>query len=289
MPSLLDVPDWLKDHPDLQARDINLHQAIKPFGSLYYTARPFGSTTPQYVVKVLDPATEEDSIAERLQENPSSPNHGIPSEIIPSEPRLLVMPLVGSIGCLDYRKCPASFLLDLFHQIIEGVEYLHRLQIAHLDLCVANVVVAFPEHAITDARLVEGKVYIIDFHTSQKLPLGPGVQFPIVLPPSQEKKPSGMTTLDPYSFDVYCAGRLMQDLMKYTSLQEPQLPWIPRWYAQWLVGNERGCTSVCRCRPTARRARQVLTMLRWLVYTSEFLGRGFVAVRRLLALALSRK
>ena len=86
------------------------------------------------------------------------------------------------------------------------------------DICVANVVVAFPEHAITDSRLVEGKVYIIDFHTSQQLPLGPGRQPPIVLPPSQEKKPLGVTTLDPYSFDVYCAGRLMQDLMKVRAM-----------------------------------------------------------------------
>lgn len=70
-----------------------------------------------------------------------------------------------------------------------------------------------PHQAETDARLVEGKVYLIDFHTSRQLSLGPGQQPPIVLPPSQEEKPSGVTTLDPYSFDVYCAGKLMQELL----------------------------------------------------------------------------
>lgn len=77
--------------------------------------------------------------------------------------------------------------------------------------------------------------------------------------------------------------------LQFTPVQEHELPWIPRRYAQWLVGDERGCTSVCRCRPTARRARQVLTVVRWLVYTWEFFGRGFVFARRLLAFTLPRK
>ncbi|KAI1783322.1 hypothetical protein LXA43DRAFT_1047241 [Ganoderma leucocontextum] len=244
-----------------------------------------GSTTPQYVVKVLDPATEEGSICERLQENLSSPNHGLPSEIIPSEPRLLVMPFSGDLGSILYTNRPQSFFLDIFYQIIEGVEYLHRLRIAHLDICFDNIVYASPYYAATtDTRLVEGKVYIIDFHTSRQLALGPSRQPPIVLPPSQEKKPLGVTALDPYSFDVYCSGKVMQEVLKLTFLKERDLPWIPRRYAQWLVGSERGWTSICHCRPTARKARLVLTMLRWLVYTSEFLGRGLVSVRRLLTI-----
>ncbi|PIL34767.1 hypothetical protein GSI_02554 [Ganoderma sinense ZZ0214-1] len=220
MPSLLEVPDWLKDHPDLRARGIILHQAMKPYGGIYYTARPRGSTIPQYVVKVLDPATEEGPISERLQVHPSSPNHGIPSEIIPSEPRLLVMPFVGYIDMLGHRNRPSSFHLDIFHQIIEGVEYLHRLQIAHLDICIANVLYAFPEEAETDPRLVADKVYFIDFHTSRQLALGPGRQPPILLPSSQAEKPSGVTTLDPYSFDVYCTGKLMQHILKVGAMYD---------------------------------------------------------------------
>ena len=89
------------------------------------------------------------------------------------------------------------------------------------DICLENVLYAFPQQAATDARLVEGKVYIIDFHTSRQLALGPGRQPAIVLPSSQEKKPAGVATaLDPYSFDVFCAGRLMQFLLKV----RPRLP-----------------------------------------------------------------
>ncbi|PIL34806.1 hypothetical protein GSI_02593 [Ganoderma sinense ZZ0214-1] len=287
--SSLDVPEWLKDHPDLRARNIELFSGMKPWGNIFHTAHQHDSTIPQYVVKVLDSETEEGPINERLQADLSSPNHSLPSEIIPSEPRLLVMPFVGSLGGLLYRNRPASFFLDLFHQIIEGVEYLHRLQIAHLDICIANVVYVFPKQAAADPRLVTDKLYLIDFHTSLQLTLGPLLQPQIVLPPSQEEKPLGVTTLDPYSFDVYCAGKLMQDILKYSSRQEPPLAWIPRRYAQWLVGTERGCASVCHCRPTARRARRVLTIIRWLVYTLEFLGRGFTSVRRLLTIAITRK
>ncbi len=63
-------------------------------------------------------------------------------------------------------------------------------------------------------------MYIIDFHTSQQLALGPGNQPPIVLPPSQEKKPLGVTTLDPYSFDVYCAGKTMQFALKVSEMHD---------------------------------------------------------------------
>ena len=59
-----------------------------------------------------------------------------------------------------------------------------------------------------------GKVYIVDFGQSRQLALGPGRQPPIVLPPSQTQKPGDVTALDPYSFDVYCAGRLMERCLK---------------------------------------------------------------------------
>ncbi|PIL34781.1 hypothetical protein GSI_02568 [Ganoderma sinense ZZ0214-1] len=204
---------------------------MKPFGGIYYTARPRGSTIPKYVVKVLDPATEEGSISERLQVHPSSPNHGIPSEIIPSEPRLLVMPFVGYIDMLGHRNRPSSFHLDIFHQIIEvltptraqGVEYLHKLQIAHLDICIANVLYAFPEEAETDPRLVANKAYFIDFRTSRQLALGPGRQPPILLPSSQVEKPECVTTLDPYR---QAHAAYLEDRCHYSSMKEHKYLWL---------------------------------------------------------------
>ena len=174
------------------------------------------------------------------------------------------------------------------------------------DICIENVLYVFSYQTATDSRLVDDKVYFIDFHTSRQLSLEPGRQPPILMPPSQEEKPSGMTTLDPYSFDVCCTGKLMQFMLKvgtthdyyrmrslmpdgttqYTFLKESDLPWIPRRYAQWLMGNEHGCTSICHCHLTACRARQVLTVLRWLVYTSEFVSKGSGSAQHLLDVCL---
>nr|VWO95360.1 Uncharacterized protein [Ganoderma boninense] len=243
MPSSLGVPDWLKGHPDLRARDISLVQGIEASqsfpprhpsqrlliavtvqnGNVFCTGRPYKSTVPQYVVKVLHPHTEECSINQRVQAHPSSANHGLPSEIIPSEPRLLLMPFVDNLGGLEYRNRPASFFVDIFHQLIEGVEYLHQLQIAHLDICFGNVAYGTPNYTATDARLVEGRVYLIDFGQSRQLALGPGLQPPIVLPQSQEKKPPGVTALDPYAFDVYCTGKLMQFILR-VGARDTRLP-----------------------------------------------------------------
>nr|VWO99434.1 Uncharacterized protein [Ganoderma boninense] len=160
---------------------------------IYYTARPI--FTYIAVVKVLDPAIEECSINERLRHNLSSPSHTLPCEIIPCELLSLVMLFIGSLDSLDFSHRPNSFVLDVYHQIFElqGVEYLHPLQIAHL----------VGSFSVPDARLVAGKVYLIDFGQSRQLALGPGCHPPIVLPSSQVKKPAGVTMFDPYSFDVH--------------------------------------------------------------------------------------
>ncbi|KAM5541237.1 hypothetical protein V8D89_005166 [Ganoderma adspersum] len=91
---------------------------------------------------------------------------------------------------------------------------MYRLRIVHLDICLENVLYAFPEQVATNSRLLENNVFFIHFHTSRQLALGPGLQPPILLPYSQEEKPSGVAMLDSYSFDVYCAGRLTQFFLK---------------------------------------------------------------------------
>lgn len=82
------------------------------------------------------------------------------------------------------------------------------------DICFDNMLYGLPLDATIDPRIVEGKLYIIDFHTSRQFALEPGHQPPIALPPSQVEKPPGVTTLDPYAFDVYASGMLMQQILK---------------------------------------------------------------------------
>ena len=64
------------------------------------------------------------------------------------------------------------------------------------------------EHPQTKA----GRVYIIDFDRSRQLELGPGRQPPIELPSTRRKHPLKMQSFDPYSWDVYCMGKLFEEL-----------------------------------------------------------------------------
>ncbi|KAI0357920.1 hypothetical protein OH77DRAFT_1588215 [Trametes cingulata] len=201
----------------------------------------------------------------------------LPCEILHADHPILLMPLLDSISvylrALDPGK-KLGPLLQAFHDLIEGVEYLHGKHIAHLDLCVGNVVVADPEMAAFHEGVSPKRFYIIDYDTAKQLALGPGRQRAIVLPETQVTPPRELTQFDPYSWDIYCLGRLFQRMTRsyYLSYGPPSR--VVEWFSAWLVGNERGCSGVCRCRPTARTVRRVLDVLIWVAPLIDRLG-GF--------------
>ena len=82
------------------------------------------------------------------------------------------------------------------------------------DICYDNVVTALPRDVPFHSEVVPRRVYLIDFNTSKRLTLGPGAQPAITLPPTQTPPPHGLKHFDPYSWDMYCLGRLLQDVMK---------------------------------------------------------------------------
>ncbi|TFK80276.1 hypothetical protein K466DRAFT_387675 [Polyporus arcularius HHB13444] len=155
---------------------------------------------------------------------------------------------------------------------MEGIEFLHERNIAHMDMYHDQVVVASERHVAFHKEVQAGKAYIIDFDRSKYLKSGPGIQHAIDLPETYCKPPLGMTRFDPCSWDVYCTGILFNTVTKVSLLlgqcsswtdspvtdiySERHIPWVVRRYIKWLVGNERGCTRICSCRPSARRARQ---------------------------------
>ena len=49
-------------------------------------------------------------------------------------------------------------------------------------------------------------MYLIDFESCRQFERGPGVQTAIPLPDTHVVPPLGMTTFDPFSWDVYCLG-----------------------------------------------------------------------------------
>ncbi|KAI0363818.1 hypothetical protein BV20DRAFT_1006793 [Pilatotrama ljubarskyi] len=283
---IINVPTWLQTHPELRRRGIVLVGPLKPVCRDGFIPSLLATTTltqclqsyvyrttvlevPVYAVKILEAEHEEAHIYERLRGDPKPQNHTIPFEIVHSEPELLIMPCLTHMSSLPSDDWPLSAFFALFLQIVEGVEYLHNQRIAHLDLCDGNVLVATERMASFDNRLTPGRIYIIDYHTSRQLPSGPGVHPPIHLPPTQIPPPLDNRLFDPYSWDVYCLGKLFERMVKLRYWGKPSPPWITRRITQWLVGDERGCADFWHRRPTARRARQVLTVVRWATWFSE--------------------
>ncbi|KAI0751754.1 hypothetical protein C8Q80DRAFT_595434 [Daedaleopsis nitida] len=270
------VPDWLQNHPELEARGIKLVDTVKPD-----VAWRNGVQIPPYVVKALDPAGQEAEIYERLRElSPGGRNHTLPGcDVIRSERPFLIIPAIGEF-MVSFDDWDLGTLLRCYYQLLEGVEYLHELHIAHLDFVTDNLLLAshWAVEYHKNLPFEMGKIYIMDFGESQQYELGPGRQPAIKLPPSHITPPNGMTHFDPYSWDVLCVGHAFQWISAWVHEDRPQ-PWIVRRLGLWLVGNERGCTSVCHCRPSARRARQVMSVIIWAVGVLESFERAMRTVR----------
>ncbi|KAI0655834.1 hypothetical protein C8Q70DRAFT_400263 [Cubamyces menziesii] len=268
----LAIPERLRTHPEIQRRGIVLSDPLKP-GSVYSTSTLHD---PQYAVKILRIETEERKIYEMLLVDIRNPhNHTLPAELTETGYPLLIMPRLWTFRNL-HRGSEWSLheALGYLLQVVEGVEYLHRRHIAHLDLCVGNILVSGPEDEPYHERIVAYKIFIIDFDSAQRFKLGPGVQPAIQLPPSQTRPPNGLKHFDPYSWDVYCTGHVLKDILSL-NYEDEEIPRLASWYVQWLIGSERGCTTACRCRPTARRARQILVLIRSILYLSEICGTLF--------------
>ncbi|KAI0370828.1 hypothetical protein BV20DRAFT_1043719 [Pilatotrama ljubarskyi] len=260
------VPERLLRHPELQESHLRPQHAMKP-GVVFGTLNSRNFQGAEYVIKVLDLTTEELPIYERLlRDIHSTANHTVPSKILYSDHPVLVMPYLNDIAphVGTERRRPLTPLVRAFHDLAEGVEYLHSLRIAHLDLCEGNVVVASPREAAQHEGIVSERYYIIDFNSAKQFPLGPGRQHAITLPDTQNEPPNGLTIFDPYSWDVYCLGLLLKFMLQMYYGENRHHPWIARWFTTWLIGRERGCSRVCHCRPSARTARRVLAVFGWI-------------------------
>ncbi|KAI0676973.1 hypothetical protein C8Q78DRAFT_1000412 [Trametes maxima] len=267
------APERLLRNPDLQRRGIVPYSPLKP-GIVF---RDFVRDGPGHVVKILDLSTEELPIYERLLSHLDCPtNHTLACEISRADHPLLIMPLMDDFSeCIFSEPKTLRSHFRLFYELVEGIEYLHSLQIAHLDMAIGNVLVGPRSGDGLHGSTAHRRLYIIDFDTARQFSLGPGIQRAIQLPETQLEPPDGLTTFDPYSWDVHCLGRVFEsflsDCYRMRGGRPPSIAW---WYSQWLVGKERGCLGTCRCRPTARTARQVLGLLCIIVPVLDLYERG---------------
>ncbi|KAI0353430.1 hypothetical protein OH77DRAFT_629145 [Trametes cingulata] len=277
---ILGVPERLRNHPDLQRRGLVPVDPLK-LGFVYATSH---RQRPQYVIKILDPDTQELAAYERLLRlDPASPNHTLPCEISELGHPLLIMPYLTSVYSIYGGRIWTLYqLLGIFLQIVEvcGVEFLHRHHIAHMDLCIDNVLGASAANARDHKRVEFGKVYIIDFGSSMTFQRGPGEQSAVALPPTQVRPPNGVKSFDPYSWDVYCIAHILKAVLEVQG--EEDTKWIAHRYVRWLIGNERECSRTCRCRPTARKARRVLALIRAFVYIADVCVRSARLARQVL-------
>ncbi|KAI0659598.1 hypothetical protein C8Q70DRAFT_120564 [Cubamyces menziesii] len=276
---VLEVPARLKSHPEVIRRGFELEPACPcKIGVVYRTSL---LKEPLYHIKILDTDTEEAAIFQRLSQLPDPRNHTIPGELTPPEAGhpLLITPSLTSFDALIGFNAPLSRALGIYLQLMEGIEFMHSLQIAHMDICQGNVVAAEYDIGQRYPDVVPGRVYFIDFGSSLQLPLGPGLQRAITLPPSQFRLVYDITYFDPYSWDVYCAALTMEQELELYYNKRP--PLVARLYNDWLKGKERGCTGVCHCRPTARRARQVLAGILWGVRVWERVKNALCSLKAL--------
>ncbi|OSD00614.1 hypothetical protein PYCCODRAFT_1437211 [Trametes coccinea BRFM310] len=254
------VPERLQRHRKLKERGIALADSLKP-GIVFGTG---ADETNMVVVKVLDLATEELPIYQRLLRRLDDPaNHTVPAEIETSEHPLLIMPMLErSFNIVTVCCHSQTELLRVFYELVEGIDFMHQSHIVHMDFCCSNVLVAVPREGFLHDKVTPNRVYIIDFDTSRQFDLGPGDQHAVELPETQVDPPNEMTRFDPYSWDVYCLGRVLEWLVEDYCEMRGRIPRIAQWYARWLIGDEKGCRAVCHCRPTARMARVALAMIR---------------------------
>ncbi|KAI0632461.1 hypothetical protein C8Q77DRAFT_1060556 [Trametes polyzona] len=268
--SPLELPGWLKTHPEMQKCGVDLCQCVKPVR--YMLSR---TIEPVYAVKILsfDDEDQEAAIYRRLRHEQDPRNPVLPCEVLDLEPKpVLLMPFLSHIDEVELSYGPLSGLLSVFLQVVDGVQYLHERRIAHMDVCYGNILVALKEDEPQYNGVVAGKVYLIDFHTSRQLSSGPGVQHALPLPCTQVPPPPHLKGFDPYSWDAYCLGKFLERMVENTYAQGMRPPWVLRRAIGWLVGKERGCTGACNCRPTARKAYWGLRVLQWAVWACESCG-----------------
>ncbi|KAI0708132.1 hypothetical protein C8T65DRAFT_650703 [Cerioporus squamosus] len=279
LPNYFVPPRWLVEHPELKARNIIPCTVLKP-GYVYRTDE-MNDGIPQYAIKMITfpVGSQEADIYELLNDRGlTSATSTLPASVLRSEglPPVVVLPLLSQLSSRYDSRQELPHTLRHFAQILTGVVNLHRLHIAHLDICTGNMLCAWhPQELAYHEQLELNKIYLFDFGGARRLELGPGLQPAIDLPGSQIRKPKpSMERFDPYSWDVYCIGMTFDMLAHYVSTYSHKpTPWFLQKYIDWVIGPECGCKSVCRCRPSARRALLVLTLIRGVVHVSAFFER----------------
>ncbi|KAH9927934.1 uncharacterized protein BXZ73DRAFT_48537 [Epithele typhae] len=277
----INPPKWLNEHPAIVRRGVVVDQLLRHF-HVYQTA---WFVDPGIIVKIPRPDTHEISFYRELQKDPESRNYIMPCEIVDDEKHpLMIFPIVSVIYAQQHAfRWPWSRVLKYYDDMLQTVTFLHHRRIAHMDIAMDNFLFSDKDEVLFGQQMHADRPYIIDFERSRQLPLGPGLQPPIDLPPSIIPKPGGIIRRDPYSWDMYCLGWSFYHVYEVNLYRAKSLaPRLVTWYFEWVRGKaDCPCPKICSCRPDAHRARYVLFGVRFLVHLLELTDGIFCYTARL--------
>ncbi|EAU86555.1 other/AgaK1 protein kinase [Coprinopsis cinerea okayama7 len=165
----------------------------------------------EVVLKRLTSPEDEQELAllDFLSQEPlasDARNHCVPvldTLLVPGDENtvVIVMPLLHSLG--DAKLETIGDAVELFHQLFEGVQFLHDYRIAHRDISYGNV--------MYETCRGRTRYYLIDFGLSRCYDLGSspleihheGTDFSV-------PEFSTLQPYDPFPVDVYCLGNFLR-------------------------------------------------------------------------------
>ncbi|KAI0345825.1 hypothetical protein BDW22DRAFT_1353433 [Trametopsis cervina] len=258
----------------------DLQQRVRSYSDEYGTL---------LVLKPVDKDNEQSArielrVLQRLLTTSSSRNHTIPAEIVPcSATSVVVMPWLNEITFLSWHSLDT--LTDVIRQVLQGLEFMHENGIAHFDIYETNVVVCCePSLPTSPFPVQESRCYLIDFGSSKELPPPPrgghgDICVPFLPTGGHYDPPEGKDSVNPYAYDIYCAGRTAWNACERASLYARRIPSKGRvrvppalWeFCKMLSDNDP------RMRPTASQSIKLLQitwrwnkMTRWLYWFAPY-------------------
>ncbi|KAI9056610.1 hypothetical protein FKP32DRAFT_1445852 [Trametes sanguinea] len=122
------------------------------------------------------------------------------------------MSMLRNMFNVIHTHTPHGTLLDMFYDLIEGVEYLQQHNIVHMEICYDNAMIAIPQDVAFHPELVARRIQLIDFDSARQFPLGSpfGCTARHCSHRDSTDPPNGLTYFDPRSWDVSFLGSLFE-------------------------------------------------------------------------------
>ncbi|KAI0093349.1 hypothetical protein BDY19DRAFT_421811 [Irpex rosettiformis] len=224
-----------------------------------------------WVLKSVNHDSPEIPLQRALASHPSPSNHTLPAEIIScSGTYLILTPFIMESYVVGWESLEELFTAA--EQYFEGLQFMHQLGIAHLDLHAENLMYDRKPHSATGALATQGRrAYIIDFGLSKRFNPLYGFTNGTTLVPFEKDvghypPPEGIEAVNPYGYDIYCMGwviRFFCGNMSWGS-SPPPVRVTP---AIWALCDTLASDDSKR-RPSAVHARALVGLLRiWVKMT----------------------